>query len=1024
MVPREVRVVKSSPVVLSLAALLAAAMAGAQPAAQDPAPGPRLPRLVLASYAPGYQGDGRRVGGPRAVRLAGGMTALTHHPWESDGPWFSGERPQWHRNQLQLMQGAGIDVALVPFRGGTVEQRAATRRSLGAMVEALTELRNGIGGPAARGRDYPQLAPAIDLRDLAPGGTIELRGTDAQRSLYGLIREFFLRVPEEFRAVAQLTGAAGGSEAPGWGASAPGAAAIVRLTGGEAIAGADAGSLGACSRHFAQEFGARLLWIGTPEMRGRLPGLDGYASALAAAGPARFEKGTLFTTASLGPGFENALAAGDGSARSRGNGSTYIADWRAVLDAQPEWVFLDSWNDFTRGTDLAPTLEYGLQYRDLTRGATMQFKATPASLQYAGSIVRSELPRVVQPGVLYPVEVVVKNDGSSDWDSFSQVSLSYRWFQEGKPVGDPSPAVALAQPRGEARAYAVGLAGPLRGGKPLTAGPYQVQLGLLRRTSAGEAWLEEAAVTPYRASVTVGQAPALRPCWLGSSLPAAAQSGATYPVTVRLRNDGSEAWRRDRGAAVGFRWRRVSSFVKGASDERDEVVAEGPKTALREDVAPGRAVALRVDVPLADSQGKALALPGTADPWSYVLEWDLWDGKDWASKGGAPGARTAVEGVERDPAPSFVGCNLPAELVAGRTERVTVGLRNLGPKAWKAGRDRVIVHWYYLDGTEAAWNDSGAPLAQDVPPFSETVIRIPAPRTPAPAKGGRPRVKVPAPPPVDREEVVVQDTILRDVPVQVPHYFGPMYCVFDLLHEGRPASTAPALKGTDILVVPVNVYSPDYLPVPLTPFFNTDGISSDLNRADGNIDGRGNSIPAEGLPPYVTRPSTGSGPSASPIYPCGLWSRALNAIGGDRITFLYPSKADRMANMVACSGQRLPLVAAPRVAAHVLALSTDENAAGEFRLVYGDTTVDTRRLNFSHYTDPPAGGEHAAFVVSHRHTQRGDDLQARCYLKHYVLSTDPGKPLIAIELPQNPAIKVVGITLESGSLASGRGGDR
>src|SRR5205085_957668 len=160
------------------------------------------------------------------------------------------------------------------------------------------------------------------------------------------------------------------------------------------------------------------------------------AAANAAAGPARVEAGERLTAASLGPGFENAVAAGDGSARSRGNGSAYITDWRAALAARPEWVFLDSWNDFTRGSDLAPTLEYGLQYRDLTRGATMQFKATPASLDYAGGIIMTTLPRQLQPGVLCPVDVVVKNDGNVDWTAFSQVAISYRWLRDGSPVGD------------------------------------------------------------------------------------------------------------------------------------------------------------------------------------------------------------------------------------------------------------------------------------------------------------------------------------------------------------------------------------------------------------------------------------------------------------------------------------------------------------------------------------------------------------------------------------------------------------
>src|SRR5262249_55219018 len=104
-----------------LPAFAVAAAPGASPAPSGPARPDPVPRLVFASYLYGYQGDARRMnpadGRPSLVRLASGASALTHHPWESDGPWFSGDRPQWHMSQLQLMQGAGIDVALPLFEG-------------------------------------------------------------------------------------------------------------------------------------------------------------------------------------------------------------------------------------------------------------------------------------------------------------------------------------------------------------------------------------------------------------------------------------------------------------------------------------------------------------------------------------------------------------------------------------------------------------------------------------------------------------------------------------------------------------------------------------------------------------------------------------------------------------------------------------------------------------------------------------------------------------------------------------------
>src|SRR5207249_964525 len=109
----------------------------------------------FASYLYGYQADARRLE-PRLVRLASGATALTHHPWESDGPWFSGDRPQWHMNQLQLMAGAGIDVALPLYEGDAASRKAGALAGLGALVEGIKELQ--ATGAAANGtRTFPQI---------------------------------------------------------------------------------------------------------------------------------------------------------------------------------------------------------------------------------------------------------------------------------------------------------------------------------------------------------------------------------------------------------------------------------------------------------------------------------------------------------------------------------------------------------------------------------------------------------------------------------------------------------------------------------------------------------------------------------------------------------------------------------------------------------------------------------------------------------------------------------------------------
>jgi len=240
-----------------------------------------------------------------------------------------------------------------------------------------------------------------------------------------------------------------------------------------------------------------------------------------------------------------------------------------------------------------------------------------------------------------------------------------------------------------------------------------------------------------------------------------------------------------------------------------------------------------------------------------------------------------------------------------------------------------------------------------------------------------------------------------------------MYCVLDFVHDGRHASTGDVSKGNDILVLPVNVFSPSFTPLPLQAHFNMDGISQDVDRADGDIDGRGSTLPAELMPPYVPRPAVGTGPAASPLYPSGLWYRPLNALNSSRVSFMYPGKSNSVPNMVAAAGQQIQFPALQRNAVHLLALCTEEDLAAEFTLVYTDGTQERKRVSFTHWNQPPKHGERVGFYAPHRHTPTGDDVATRCYINHYTIAADPTKTLIGIELPRLRALKVLALTLEA-----------
>lgn len=119
------------------------------------------PRLIMAIYRTDY---GLEMGDPNSKMI--------DTPVDGAGYWFSALRPEWHRQQLEEMRFAGIDVAVLHIDPDKPEQGYA----LNALTEALKELK-------AAKADYPLIA--VDGTNL----------TSAQ------LKEAFDHIPREFRAM-------------------------------------------------------------------------------------------------------------------------------------------------------------------------------------------------------------------------------------------------------------------------------------------------------------------------------------------------------------------------------------------------------------------------------------------------------------------------------------------------------------------------------------------------------------------------------------------------------------------------------------------------------------------------------------------------------------------------------------------------------------------------------------------------------------------------------------------------------
>jgi hypothetical protein len=59
----------------------------------------------------------------------------------------------------------------------------------------------------------------------------------------------------------------------------------------------------------------------------------------------------------------------------RDEGHTYDAMWRMALEFDPDWIFINSWNEWHEGMEIEPSREHGDQYLFLTREYVRQFRA-------------------------------------------------------------------------------------------------------------------------------------------------------------------------------------------------------------------------------------------------------------------------------------------------------------------------------------------------------------------------------------------------------------------------------------------------------------------------------------------------------------------------------------------------------------------------------------------------------------------------------------------------------------------------
>jgi hypothetical protein len=296
----------------------------------------------------------------RLARFAGRF----HTP--PDPAHYSFLLPETHEREFRDMLAAGLDFVLPVYWGEPGHPGRTTSvtaphywstEGIPAMVEALDRLRADGAPPLQVGLFY-------DTTILA---NADLTTPSGKEYFYVNVRDFFSRIPPRYWAAID---------------NRP----IVWLYDTAWVSAFDQSSLDYLSDRFAQDFGGLRPYVVReaqwqtskgvdPPQPVRSDGLYAWGAAVAGFNPA-----PELTVAQVGPGFKNTQYCTGGAEHNcfdvdRENGARYERELQAAVSSGRRLLAVETWNEFSEGTDIAETVETGRTYINLTRAYVDRFKA-------------------------------------------------------------------------------------------------------------------------------------------------------------------------------------------------------------------------------------------------------------------------------------------------------------------------------------------------------------------------------------------------------------------------------------------------------------------------------------------------------------------------------------------------------------------------------------------------------------------------------------------------------------------------
>jgi hypothetical protein len=273
--------------------------------------------------------------------------------------------PETHQREFGDMLAAGLDFVLPVYWGepghpgrttGPTSPHYWSTEAIPAMVEAL-ERNRALGAPQL------QIGLFYDTTILA---NADLTTPTGREYFYINVRDFYSRIPPRYWAAID-------------------GRPVVWLYDTIWISRFDQSSIDYLSERFAQDFGGLRLFVVREsqwqESKGFVIPTPVSSEGLYAWGAAPFgyNSSPELTIAQVGPGFKNTQYCTGGPERNcfdvdREGGARYERDLQQALSSGRRILAVETWNEFSEGTDIQETLETGRLYIEMTRRYVDQFK--------------------------------------------------------------------------------------------------------------------------------------------------------------------------------------------------------------------------------------------------------------------------------------------------------------------------------------------------------------------------------------------------------------------------------------------------------------------------------------------------------------------------------------------------------------------------------------------------------------------------------------------------------------------------